>query len=324
MKTPAFMSCLSTTIERFIKLRSVTGSDYSGQALLLSYFDRFLAGQNYGKAYITQGICDSYLRGITYLAPRTQGNRMCVVRQLCRYIALDDSRCYIPEPLRRPSSKQTFRAYVFTHGEICALLQAAVKLPPAGSLRPLTYRTLIGLLYCTGIRIGEAMSLNLNDFFPEEMKLYIAKGKFRKSRWIVLSASACEAIGVYLEHRLKKEPRSPDSPLFINERCRRLCHPSVYSTYLGLLSKCGIDHSEKNGPRIHDLRHTFAVHRLLAWYRDGGDINALLPVLSTYMGHADITSTQIYLQPTAELKDEVSRRFHSHYINSLSCKGELS
>jgi len=311
-------------IERFIRLRTLTGSDYSGQALLLSYFDSFIAGRNYGWLYITREICESYLESIAYLAPRTQGNRMCVVRQLCRYIALDDPRCYIPEPLRCPSSKQRYRAYIFTHEEICALLQAALKLPPAGSLRPLTYRTLLGLLYCTGIRIGEAMSLNLNDFFPDEMKLYIAKGKFRKSRWIVLRASACKALGVYLEHRLKIEPHSPDSPLFINERHRRLCHPSVYGTYLGLLSECGIDHSKKNGPRIHDLRHTFAVHRLLAWYRDDSDVNALLPVLSTYMGHADIVSTQIYLQPTAELKDEVSRRFHRHYINSLLGKGELS
>lgn len=324
MKNLTFASCLSCVIERFIRLRSVTGSDYSGQALLLSYFDRFLAARNYNRTYITQEICDSYLLGIMHLAPRSQGNRMCVVRQLCRYIALDDPRCYIPEPLPRPSSKQTCRAYIFTRGEISALMQAALKLAPAGSLRPRTYWTLLGLLYSTGIRIGEAMALNLDNFFQEEMRLYIAKGKFRKARWIVLSESTCEALSIYLEHRLKKEPHSPESPLFINERRCRLCHPSVYATYLGLLRECGISRSEESGPRIHDLRHTFAVHRLLAWYREGGDVNALLPVLSTYMGHADITSTQIYLQPTSELKDEVSRRFHSHYINSLSGKGELS
>ncbi len=324
MKNLTFKSCLSCVIERFIRLRSMTDSDYSGQALLLSYFDRFLAGRNYDRTYITQEICDSYLLGIMHLAPRTQGNRMCVVRQLCRYIALDDPRCHVPEPLRRPSSKQTYRAYIFTLSEISALMQAALKLTPAGSLRPRTYWTLLGLLYSTGVRIGEAMSLNLNDFLPEEMRLYIAKGKFRKSRWIVLRESTCKALGDYLESRLKKEPHSPESPLFINERRCRLSHPGVYATYLGLLSECGIEHSEKNGPRIHDLRHTFAVHRLLAWYREGGDVNALLPVLSTYMGHADITSTQIYLRPTAELKNEVSRRFRTHYINAISGKGELS
>ncbi len=80
-------------------------------------------------------------------------------------------------------------------------------------------------------------------------------------------------------------------------------------------------HDNCKGPRIHDLRHSFAVHRLLAWYRDGEDVNARLPALATYMGHVDISSTQVYLQPTAELLGEVDRRFHNHYLNYLISEG---
>jgi len=120
---------------------------------------------------------------------------------------------------------------------------------------------------------------------------------------------------------MDKKPNALDAPLFLNERRRRLCHPTVYQTYHKLLRKCGIMHDNRKGPRIHDLRHSFAVHRLLAWYRDGKDVNARLPALATYMGHVNISSTQVYLQPTAELLGEVDRRFHNHYLKHITPKG---
>lgn len=93
---------------------------------------------------------------------------------------------------------------------------------------------------------------------------------------------------------------------------------------MDVLHACGIPWDRQAGPRIHDWRHTFAVHRLLAWYRDGEDVNARLPALATYMGHVDISSTQVYLQPTAELLGEVDRRFHDHFLNHVLSKGSLS
>jgi integrase/recombinase XerD len=92
-------------------------------------------------------------------------------------------------------------------------------------------------------------------------------------------------------------------------------------TFRGLLQKCGIAHHKRTGPRIHDLRHTFAVHRLLAWYRHGQDVNARLPALATYMGHVDISSTRIYLQPTAELLQQVNRRLRDHYLKNIRTEG---
>ena len=315
-------SCLAGEIEKFIKLRRLSGTDYSSQAQLLGYFDRFLVEQNIWRRRITREICDSYQKELAGLAPRSQGNRFCVVRQLCRHLALDDPLSYIPEALRTPQSHQTHRAYIFTKEEVAALLRASLQLPPAGSLRPQTYWALFGLLYSTGLRIGEAMALNIEDFFPAEMRLYVAKGKFRKARWIMLSESTRDALQQYLEQREKKKPNMPESPLLLNERRQRLCHPTVYSAYLTLLKTSGITHHEKVRPRIHDLRHTFAVHRLLAWYQDGKDINARLPALATYMGHVDISSTLTYLQPTAELQGEVNRRFHDHYLNHIASEGE--
>jgi integrase len=99
---------------------------------------------------------------------------------------------------------------------------------------------------------------------------------------------------------------------------------TVYNTFRQLLEECGIIHHKHTGPRIHDLRHTFAVHRLLAWYRDEQDVNARLPALATYMGHVSVSSTQVYLRPTAELLEQVSNRFHNHYLHNVKPNGGRS
>jgi len=133
--------------------------------------------------------------------------------------------------------------------------------------------------------------------------------------------STGRALEQYIDKRIKIAPRAPDSPLLLNERRRRLCHPTVNMTFRNLLQKCGIAHHKRTGPRIHDLRHAFAVHRLLAWYRQGQDVNALLPALATYMGHVDISSTRVYLQPTAELLQQVNQRFRNHYLKNIHTEG---
>jgi site-specific recombinase XerD len=139
-----------------------------------------------------------------------------------------------------------------------------------------------------------------------------------------LSTTTCQALQAYLDRRLRFKPRSPDSPLLLNQRSRRLHHVTVNQTFRRLLHRCAIPHSKHSGPRIHDLRHTFAVHRLLAWYRDGQDVNARLPWLATYLGHVDIHSTQVYLRATPELTEEVARRFHAYYLQQIQANGGQS
>jgi site-specific recombinase XerD len=322
----AWIPCsgLAVPIERFTALRRLSGTDYHSQARRLGYFDRFLVEQNVPPSGITREIWDRYQDNLAGLAPRSRANRLCVVRQLCKYLARTDRPGFVPEPVRGPPSRGAHPPHIFTQRQVRALLAAASRLPPSGSLRPLTFHTLLGLLYATGLRIGEALALNIEHFFPGEQRLYVAEGKFRKSRWLVLSASTNRALEQYLAQRLGKAPDAPDAPLLLNERHQRLCHPTVYAVFCALLVQCGIKDESRTGPRLHDLRHSFAVHRLLAWYRDGADVNARLPALATYMGHVNISSTQVYLQPTAELLGEVDRRFHDHYLNHLVAKGARS
>jgi site-specific recombinase XerD len=318
-----FQSLLAVQIQNFINLRRLSGTDYQSQAQLLGYFDRFLVEEHLVEPRITRKIVDRYLESLSHLAPRTRFNRLCVVKQLCEYLARNDPLGYVPDPLRAISSRGAHQPYIYSNSEIQALLAAASELPPENSLRPHTYQTLLGVLYSTGIRIGEALALNLEHFHSEEQLLYIAEGKFRKARWVPLRASTCRALEQYVRRRLQMPHRSPDSPFFLNQRSCRLHHCTVNQTFRHLLRQCDIHHSKHTGPRIHDIRHTFAVHRLLAWYRDGQDVNARLPWLATYMGHVDIHSTQVYLRATPELIEQVHRRFHNHYLHQVKSQGGI-
>jgi site-specific recombinase XerD len=324
MSAQRFSSCLAAPMEKFVDLRRLSGTDYHSQARLLGYVDRFLVRHDFCLPYLTREITDRYRQSLTGLAPRSQGNRMSVLRQFCEYLATGNPQSYVPQPLKIIPSHGAHRPYIYHSSQLRALMAAASGLAPPGSLRPHTYRTLLGLLYSTGIRIGEAMALNLQDVQPDSHRLYIAEGKFRKARWVALSESSGRALEQYVDKRIKIAPHRPDSALLLNQRRRRLCHPTVNMTFRGLLQKCGIAHHKRTGPRIHDLRHTFAVHRLLAWYRQGRDVNALLPALATYMGHVDIKSTRVYLQPTAELLQQVSQRFRNHYLKNIDPHGGQS
>ncbi len=309
-------STLATSMQRFIDLRRLSGADYHAQALLLGHFDRFLVESNHIVLRLTREITDQYECSLERLASRSRGNRLCVVRQFGKYLARTDALSYVPDSPRCISSHDAHTPYIYSLIQIRSLLSAASNLPP-GSLRPETCRTLLGLLYSTGIRIGEACALTLKDFHRDDQRLYIAAGKFRKSRWVVLSESACAALQRYVDQRVRKQPRALDSPFFINARGRSLPHVTVYTTFRHLLEQCGIPYHKAGGPRIHDLRHTFAVHRLLEWYRDGTDIHSRLPWLATYMGHVNIKSTHIYLHATPELIECVDHRFHEHYLQHV-------
>ncbi len=314
-------SSLSAHMKTFIALRRLAGTDYRGQAQLLGYFDHYLVEAQWNLSRLTREITDGYQESLAHLAPRSRANRLCVVKQFCEYLARTDALSYVPEPPRAPSSLSAHAPYIFSLSQVQALLKAALLLPPSGSLRPQTYATLLGLLYSTGIRIGEACALTLENFHAAEQRLYIAAGKFRKARWVPLSESSCRAVEQYVDRRLRLQPHALDSPLLLNERGRPLHQVTVNHTFHRLLRHTGIARHRATGPRIHDLRHTFAVHRLLEWYRDGTDVNARLPWLATYMGHVDIQSTQAYLHATPDLIEHVQRRFHRYYLQHVNPLG---
>jgi site-specific recombinase XerD len=323
MSQPVLASPLADRFTDFITFRRSSGADYCGRAKVLSYFDRFLSQQGFKGSYPTREILDGYWTSLNRLHPNTRANRLSVVRQFCLYLRQFEPQGYVPEPAVRAGQKLSRTPHIFTNDEIKALLVAAQHLSPPGSLRPMTFYTLLGLLYTTGLRVGEAIALDLADVDLARQRLYIHRSKFHKSRWVPMSASTRAVLKRYIQERTRIFPATPQDPLFVNLQGRRLFLQMVYTAFRQALSRCGLRGGKGDpGPRLHDLRHSYACNRLAAAYRQGGDVNALLPALATYLGHVCITYTQVYLRATAELLEMANERFHNNFLQNVLKKGE--
>jgi integrase len=185
------------------------------------------------------------------------------------------------------------------------------------------FYVLILLLYTTGMRIGEALKLQLRDINQKDRTLYIRKTKFFKARAAPLSSSMIQELEDYLELRRRAGmPNNPESYLFHNPyRERPYEIRTIQHTYEDMLRRLGLKPPRgRGGPRLHDLRSTFAVHRLEEWYQQGIDVQASLGVLSTYLGHSNIRGTQRYLPMTTDLLQQASQRFNKYFKSEQ--KGE--
>jgi integrase len=173
--------------------------------------------------------------------------------------------------------------------------------------------TLLGLLYTTGIRIGEALALDVGDLDRRDRILTVRKGKFGKSRVLPLRDSVVEALACYVGHPLRPVGTDAVAPIFISGRRRRLSYPAARSAIRTACIQAGIDDPQ---PRMHDFRHTFAVSRVARWYAQGRDVNALLPALSTYLGHVAVENTRLYLTANSALLEQAAQRF-AHHTSAL-------
>ncbi len=321
MKNTNFVSVLADRFSDYVAFRRLGGVDPDRQIGLLRFFDRFLGQEGFRGRWPTPQVIERYVVTTQHLHPGSRANRFCVVRQFCRYLRQIEPQCFVPEKMlfRRPS----YVPHIFSESEVKAVLDAALQLPPVDSLRPKTYFTLFGLLYTTGLRCGEAFALNLSDVDLEQNLLFIHEGKFGKSRWVPVSSSTSAVLQRYAKQRKRLAPALPESPFFVTPSGRRLYHTNVTLAFRQVLKRCGLRGGKGcAGPRLHHLRHSFACNRLLAWYRDGKDVQALLPALATYLGHVKLTSTQVYLQATAELREEANQRFLENFRQNISPKGE--
>jgi integrase len=197
---------------------------------------------------------------------------------------------------------------------------------PVGSLRPATITTLIGLLYATGLRIGEALKLTLADVDLRRRLLTVRETKFKKARYVPLSASTTRHLADYLRERKRKGfSLAASARVFVNSAGGPYGAAGVCTIFLQTLRELGLRGPKgKKGPRLHDFRHTFAVNRLLAWYRQGENVSAKMPLLSTYLGHTTVTATEVYLHATAELLENAGKRFHDHFAIPPLSRKEIS
>jgi integrase len=219
----------------------------------------------------------------------------------------------LPEP--GPQIQSTFQRYIYTRDDVVQLLEAAARpVHPATHIQPHTLRLLLLVLYATGLRAGEALRLRDCDIDLRDRLLTIWNSKFFKSRFVPIGTDLCRALAQHQADRPRRPLADGDRSVFFATRqggaisIGRLEH-----AFTRLLRLSGVGHGcLGHRPRPHDLRATFAVHRLIAWYREDADVQARLPLLSTYLGHVNVSATSVYLTMTAELLGEASARFERY------------
>jgi integrase len=214
-----------------------------------------------------------------------------------------------PERLLGSAHRRT-DPYIYSEAELSTLLAAARRLPPLTGLRPRTYATLIGLMTCTGLRISEVLKLSRGDVDWGHGTLTIRESKFHKSRLIPLHPSVVPVLREYARLRDRHHPIPQTEAFFVSDRGTALPYSTVRQTFRKLCKHLPLTtRSGGRGPRIHDIRHTFACRRLLRWYADGVDLDRAVAALSTYLGHAKVSDTYWYLTGIPELLGRAASRF---------------
>jgi integrase/recombinase XerD len=284
-------------VETYLALRRTTGFAMSNAEYLLKSFAAFAAER--GQTHVQMQTAIDWAALGPSVAQRDA--RLKALWRFVRDIQVEDARHELPPAKHFGARKRRRTPHIYSADEIDRLVKAALRLRPKGGLRPLTYATLIALLSATGLRISEALKLTVADVTGDG--LLIRETKFRKTRLVPLHDTAAAGLELYLARR---RPRSEDDPVFINERGLPLRYIAVKETFDRLVGKAGIRSRTVRRPRLHDLRHTFAVRVLQGSPAGRSRCGAHMAALATYMGHVNITATYWYLEATADLMRDVA------------------
>lgn len=303
------MSRLRIALERYVGMRQGLGYKYHGSARRLSDFVTFMEAR--GAGTITTALAMEWVTSIG--RQPSWSIRLTDVRCFARHLAHFDPLTEVP-PRDAVAPPRRAKPYIYSDAEITALLAAALSLPPANALRRWTYHGLFGLIAVAGLRHSEALDLRRDDVDLDHGILTIRETKFGKSRLVPLHATTVAVLSDYAARRDTHlgVPRSPY--FFVAEQGGRLLHQYVHRVFWQLSRQIGLrQKGQRNGPRIHDLRHRFAVQALINWYRAGEDVERELPVLSTFLGHVNVRDTYWYLSAAPELMAHAARRLDKRW-----------
>jgi len=294
------MSALRAAAEEYLAMRRALGFKLTTQGRHLMSFVGFC--EERGADHVAADLAIEWATRTTKGSGDEvyQARRLDVVRIFARHLQALDPATEVPPGDVLSRRYRRIPPYLYSPDEVAALMGAAGALKPA--MRAATWRTLIGLLAVTGMRQGEACRLARDDIDLETGTLVIRDSKFGKSRLVFLHPTAVTALRAYERARDESFPEPEMDTFFVNSRGRPLDGHNIQHTFAALVAAAGIQApAGRRAPRLHDLRHMFTVATMLDWYRDGGDVQARLPLLSTWLGHVDPKSTYWYLQAVPEL-----------------------
>lgn len=281
----------------YLALRHGLGNELADAARLLEFLTDELASEE--AEFLTVARMTTWVTAPDAEPGSTVWQRRATAaRGFARYLSgLEPRHELLPQGL--VTLNQSWRVpFIYSPAQVSALMRDA-GVNVRGTIPQATYPTLIGLLSCTGMRVGEAISLNKGDLCGDHT-ITIRNTKFGKTRQIPIDPATVAALGDYLTRTAKR--RSPATEaLLVSGTGRRLCYESVSETFGHIVDRCGVGQGSARRPTLHSFRHTFAVTTLTRWHRQGRDVGALLPVLATYLGHAEPRYTYWYLSATPEL-----------------------
>lgn len=298
---------LQQRIDDYLAERRRLGFALRSRDTLLTGFARYVTGRHH-RGPLTAELMVDWARQDRWRreTPSTWAVRLAKVRHFARYLKQLEPDTEVPEELVFGPEPGRVAPHIFHENEIVELLAAARRLGPQGSLRPATYETLFGLMASTGLRVSEAIHLRDADVDLKHGMLTIRQTKFAKSRQLPVHPSTIAALARYRRQRARHVSTTADTTFLISSRGRRLGQPlgerQAHRVFNGLRDSLGwVNRGAHAAPRLHDLRHTFAVRRMMLWHADGTDIDQMMLALSTYMGHAEIFYTYWYLTAVPEL-----------------------
>jgi integrase/recombinase XerD len=289
----------------YLATRRAMGYKLAYQGQMVRQFAAYLEGA--GAEHLTVGHALSWAKQPADAAPVWWAVRLGTARGFARYLSALDPATEIPPAGLLPEPSHRIVPYIYSDQDIAALRQAAGRLSPEH--RADTYQTLIGLLAVTGMRVGEIVRLDRDDVDLGEGLLTIRNTKFGKSRQLPLHPTTVEALAGYARRRDQRRPR-PKSPSFFTSAIgTRLLRDNVCTVFPRLVRETGLTSPNRlRPPRLHDLRHSFAVRSVIGWYRDGADVERRLPLLSTWLGHTEPKHTYWYLSAVPELLELIADR----------------
>ena len=318
------MSKLGKAMAHYLTLRRSLGFKLGRTETRLRQFLAFLEGKR--TARITTALALEFAMEASELDPRTKAHRLSVVRGFARHLAAPDPTMEIPPLGLLPSGSKRAHPYLYSEDEIRRLLAGARAYPSWNRFpgkrwkhfQAQTFYCLFGLLAVTGMRVGEALNLRPGDIDWNAGVLTIHRAKFGKSRLVPLHATAVKALATFVRHRDRFFAQLPSPPelayLFVTSRGTPMSVTHVNRVFLTISRQIGLRApNARRGPRLHDLRHRFAVETLLRWYRQGEQPDRLLPVLATYLGHTHVSGTYWYLSSTPELMRAAGQRLERRW-----------
>ncbi len=297
------MNDLRRALVSYLALRRALGFKLDRSEYELGKFVRYARAQS--SPFLTTSMALQWATQSSGASPHTWAKLLCMVRGFAKYLHGSDARHEVPPPDAIPYRKNRHHPYIYSDEDVAALIQQArsIRFPLVAA----SYATLFGLLAVTGMRLGEALALDLTDVDWNTGLLLIRNSKFDKSRQVPLHLTTLDALHKYDRLRGKVFPSSTIPSFFVSLAGTRIVEQNVHMTFVRLIRKNGL-FEKRPRPRVHDLRHSFAVKTIRHWYKTGLEVEPRLPMLSTFLGHVSPSSTYWYMTATPELMSLAAKR----------------